>query len=72
MRILLVAAALVSLGAAPALAESRVFIIENHGDYGVDECLALRRITGVGLHPHVPRESNACVSRSLTNTDAPQ
>jgi hypothetical protein len=41
-----------------------------HG--GVGECLALRRITGVGLHPHVPRESNACVSRSLTNTDAPQ
>jgi hypothetical protein len=40
MRILLAAAALVSLGAAPALAESRVFIIENHGDYGVDECLA--------------------------------
>ena len=40
MRILLAAAALVSLGAAAALAESRVFIIENHGDYGGDECLA--------------------------------
>jgi hypothetical protein len=40
MRILLVAAALVWLGAAPAVAESRVFIIENHGDYGVDQCLA--------------------------------
>jgi hypothetical protein len=40
MRILLAAAALVSLGGAPAVAESRVFILENHGDYGVDQCLA--------------------------------
>jgi hypothetical protein len=40
MRILLVAAALLSVGAASAVADSRVFIIENHGDYGVDQCLA--------------------------------
>jgi hypothetical protein len=39
MRILLVAAALVYLGAAPVVAETRVFIIENHDDYGVDRCL---------------------------------
>jgi hypothetical protein len=39
MRILLAAAALLSLGAAPAVAETHVFIIENHGDYGVDQCL---------------------------------
>jgi hypothetical protein len=40
MRILLATAALLSIGAAPAVAETRVFIIENHGDYGVDRCLA--------------------------------
>ena len=40
MRILLAAAALLCAGAAPAVAETHVFIIENHGDYGVDECLA--------------------------------
>ena len=39
MRILLAAAALLSLGAASAVAETRVFIIENHADYGVDRCL---------------------------------
>jgi hypothetical protein len=39
MRILLAAAALVCLGAATAVAETRVFIIENHADYGVDRCL---------------------------------
>ena len=39
MRILLAAAALVYLGAATAVAETRVFIIENHADYGVDRCL---------------------------------
>jgi hypothetical protein len=39
MRILLAAAALLSLGAAPATAETRIFIIENHSDYGVDRCL---------------------------------
>jgi hypothetical protein len=39
MRILLAAAALLSLGAATAVAETRVFIIENHADYGVDRCL---------------------------------
>ena len=39
MRILLAAAALVCLGAASAVAESHVFIIENHSDYGVDRCL---------------------------------
>jgi hypothetical protein len=39
MRILLAAAALLSLGAAPAIAETRIFIIENHSDYGVDRCL---------------------------------
>jgi hypothetical protein len=39
MRILLAAAALVCLGAAPAVAETHVFIIENHSDYGVDRCL---------------------------------
>jgi hypothetical protein len=39
MRILLAAAALLSLGAAPATAETRIFIIENHNDYGVDQCL---------------------------------
>ena len=30
---------LVYLGAAPARAETHVFIIENHADYGVDRCL---------------------------------
>jgi hypothetical protein len=40
MRILLAAAALLYLGAAPAVAETRIFIIENHDDYGVDRCLA--------------------------------
>jgi hypothetical protein len=39
MRILLVAAALLYLGAAPAVAETHVFIIENHADHGVDRCL---------------------------------
>ncbi len=39
MRILLAAAALVCLGAASAAAETRIFIIENHNDYGVDRCL---------------------------------
>ena len=39
MRILLAAAALLSLGAASAVAETHVFIIENHADYGVDRCL---------------------------------
>jgi hypothetical protein len=40
MRILLAAAALVcSIGTVPAGAETRVFIIENHSDYGVDQCL---------------------------------
>jgi hypothetical protein len=39
MRILLAAAAIVYLGTAPAVAETHVFIIENHGDYGVDRCL---------------------------------
>jgi hypothetical protein len=39
MRIFLAAAALLHAGAVPAAAETRVFIIENHNDYGVDECL---------------------------------
>ena len=39
MRILLAAAALACLGAVPAGAETRIFIIENHSDYGVDQCL---------------------------------
>jgi hypothetical protein len=39
MRILLAAAAFLYVGAAPALAETHVFIIENHADYGVDRCL---------------------------------
>jgi hypothetical protein len=39
MRILLAAAALLCAGAFPAAAETRVFIIENHNDYGVDQCL---------------------------------
>ncbi len=39
MRIFLAAAALVCLGAASAVAETHVFIIENHSDYGVDRCL---------------------------------
>jgi hypothetical protein len=39
MRILLAAAALLYLGAAPVIAETHVFIIENHADYGVDRCL---------------------------------
>jgi hypothetical protein len=39
MRILLAAAALACIGAIPAAAETRVFIIENHSDYGVDQCL---------------------------------
>jgi hypothetical protein len=39
MRILLTAAALLCAGALPAVAETRVFIIENHNDYGVDRCL---------------------------------
>jgi hypothetical protein len=40
MRVLLAATALILTGAAPAVAETRIFIIENHGDYGVDRCLA--------------------------------
>jgi hypothetical protein len=40
MRILLAAAALIAIGAAPAVAETRIFIIENYADYGVDRCLA--------------------------------
>jgi hypothetical protein len=40
MRILLVAAALACIAAIPAAAETRVFIIENHSDYGVDQCLS--------------------------------
>ena len=39
MRILLAAAALACVGAVPAGAETRIFIIENHSDYGVDQCL---------------------------------
>jgi hypothetical protein len=39
MRILLAVAALLCAGALPAAAETRVFIIENHNDYGVDRCL---------------------------------
>jgi hypothetical protein len=39
MRILLAAAALACIGAVPASAETRIFIVENHSDYGVDECL---------------------------------
>jgi hypothetical protein len=39
MRILLAAAALACLGVVPAGAETRIFIIENHSDYGVDQCL---------------------------------
>jgi hypothetical protein len=39
MRILLAAAALFYVGVAPAVAETRIFIIENHDDYGVDRCL---------------------------------
>jgi hypothetical protein len=39
MRILLPAAAILYVGIAPAVAENRVFIIENHADYGVDRCL---------------------------------
>jgi hypothetical protein len=39
MRILLAAAALACIGAVPAGAETRIFIIENHSDYGVDQCL---------------------------------
>jgi hypothetical protein len=39
MRILFAAAALACLGALPAGAETRIFIIENHSDYGVDQCL---------------------------------
>jgi len=39
MRILLAAAALALIGAVPAGAETRIFIIENHSDYGVDQCL---------------------------------
>ena len=39
MRILLAAADLACLGAVPAGAETRIFIIENHSDYGVDQCL---------------------------------
>jgi hypothetical protein len=39
MRILRAAAALACLGAVPAGAETRIFIIENHSDYGVDQCL---------------------------------
>jgi len=39
MRILLAAAALACVGAGPAGAETRIFIIENHSDYGVDQCL---------------------------------
>jgi hypothetical protein len=39
MRTLLAAAALALIGAAPAGAETRIFIIENHSDYGVDQCL---------------------------------
>jgi hypothetical protein len=40
MRILLAVATLIAIGAVPAVAETRVFIIENHADYGVDRCLA--------------------------------
>src|SRR5215468_4075911 len=39
MRIFLAAAALACLAAVPAGAETRIFIIENHSDYGVDQCL---------------------------------
>jgi hypothetical protein len=39
MRILLAAAALAFVGVLPAGAETRIFIIENHSDYGVDQCL---------------------------------
>jgi hypothetical protein len=38
-RILLAAAALLYAGALPVAAETRIFIIENHNDYGVDQCL---------------------------------
>jgi hypothetical protein len=39
MRIFLAAAATACLGAVQAGAETRIFIIENHSDYGVDQCL---------------------------------
>jgi hypothetical protein len=47
MRMLIAAASLAVLGATlgavleavPAVAETHVFIIENHSDYGVDQCL---------------------------------
>ena len=39
MRSLLAAAALALIGAVQAGAETRIFIIENHSDYGVDQCL---------------------------------
>jgi hypothetical protein len=39
MRTLFAAAAFACLAAVPAAAETRIFIIENHSDYGVDQCL---------------------------------
>src|SRR5262245_7964031 len=39
MRIFLAAAAFACLVAVSAAAETRIFIIENHSDYGVDQCL---------------------------------
>jgi hypothetical protein len=46
MRMLLAAAALACVGAVPAGAETRIFIIENHSDYGVDQCLVTRARCG--------------------------
>ena len=60
MRILLAVAALVCLGAVPAGAETRIFIIENHSDYGVDQCL----ISGARCGKVVA--SAYCQSRNFT------
>jgi hypothetical protein len=60
MRIFLAAAALACLGAVPAGAETRIFIIENHSDYGVDQCL----MSGARCGKVVA--SAYCQSRSFT------
>jgi hypothetical protein len=60
MRIFLAAAALACLGAVPAGAETRIFIVENHSDYGVDQCL----MSGARCGKVVA--SAYCQSRSFT------
>jgi hypothetical protein len=60
MRIFLAAAALACLAAVPASAETRIFIIENHSDYGVDQCL----MSGARCGKVVA--SAYCQSRSFT------